>query len=486
MLCLTKGPEGNGSSVETGPYILSALRIAAPHFSSLILRPFVVFQSSWSLLTTMTFEYFPTSINPPMSLLPLCFIFLLVAYVATVRLLRYRLVHELDARFSTPDELRNMTPFVAQQIIQKSVFLELPSLISLGLLFSQMKVWGIPSISVLLMSTSKGVSTTMFGKRLTDTAILVATWIANPLTGPGSGAEELYGEGCYQEVDVDPRSAIALARVNWLHRKYNIEQAHYLYTIALLILEPIRFTDEYGWRPLSSVEKHALFVFWIEIARRMEIEGLWDSMDEMKIWKEEYELTHMEFSPEGATFAQYGIANFSDRFFGSKKLTAYVFGTLLGERARKAMSLPEPSPFTQWCIKKGARAAGIYTRFFALPRRTPVGWVPTRETLHTYTTLSGSGDMPRLNAVYKGEAGPWYYREPTGLLRICEAISLFLKRQPASQLPGKRWKSQGYRLEELGPVRYEKHGHEEVMKIAEEIHGRPITGPWSLNAPIQK
>lgn len=52
-----------------------------------------------------------------------------------------------------------------------------------------------------------------------QTATLIATWITNPLIGPGSGAEP-FEEGSYNEVD--PRGAIAVARVNWLHRKYRI------------------------------------------------------------------------------------------------------------------------------------------------------------------------------------------------------------------------------------------------------------------------
>ena len=48
-----------------------------------------------------------------------------------------------------------------------------------------------------------------------QTEILIQTWSNVPITGPGSGRVEPT-EGA------DPRGAIALARTNWLHSKYQI------------------------------------------------------------------------------------------------------------------------------------------------------------------------------------------------------------------------------------------------------------------------
>ncbi|KIK56554.1 hypothetical protein GYMLUDRAFT_263633 [Collybiopsis luxurians FD-317 M1] len=78
------------------------------------------------------------------------------------------------------------------------------------------------------------------------------------------------------------------------------------------------------------------------------------------------------------------------------------------------------------------------------------------------------------------QARPWYMPEPTGILgKLKNQASLTFGLYDA--LPSARLRSEGYRLEEMGPVRYEKHGHEEVMRKAEEMYGCPITGPFSRN-----
>ena len=53
---------------------------------------------------------------------------------------------------------------------------------------------------------------------LVQTGTLISTWLTSPLVGPGSGYE--IPEDC--GTPVDPRGAIAIARMNWMHRKYPI------------------------------------------------------------------------------------------------------------------------------------------------------------------------------------------------------------------------------------------------------------------------
>lgn len=55
------------------------------------------------------------------------------------------------------------------------------------------------------------------GKRYSDTSLLIFSFLAFPITGLGSGSPtSIVKEG----EEVDPRFAIAVARINWIHSKY--------------------------------------------------------------------------------------------------------------------------------------------------------------------------------------------------------------------------------------------------------------------------
>ncbi|KAJ4469258.1 hypothetical protein J3R30DRAFT_1581761 [Lentinula aciculospora] len=93
------------------------------------------------------------------------------------------------------------------------------------------------------------------------------------------------------------------------------------------------------------------------------------------------------------------------------------------------------------------------------------------------STITG---MPRLHAVHPRSSGPYYYPEKKGLALSIQCLLVKFGLQDPHTVPGKKWRSEGYRLEELGPVQWENVGHEKVMETAAEIQGQPITGAWSL------
>ena len=54
--------------------------------------------------------------------------------------------------------------------------------------------------------------------------------------------------------------------------------------------------------------------------------------------------------------------------------------------------------------------------------------------------------------------GPWYFAEPTGLRRLWQDVLVRVGYLSAERLPGKSYKSQGYRLEELVRFRHKSFG----------------------------
>ncbi|KAG8729936.1 hypothetical protein FRC12_020607, partial [Ceratobasidium sp. 428] len=136
-----------------------------------------------------------------------------IAYLTLVRLLRYRnLNRKLDKYFATHTLRKGssgsspsdypMTPAEAQEILRISSASDMPYLVEKSLEFALFKTYGIESISKILLGTGQLTKEASASKRFVDTALLIATWINVPITGPGSGRSKDAGWE-------DPRGAIA-------------------------------------------------------------------------------------------------------------------------------------------------------------------------------------------------------------------------------------------------------------------------------------
>ena len=110
----------------------------------------------------------------------------------------------------------------------------------------------------------------------------------------------------------DPRHSIATARLNWLHARWPIRNDDMLYTLrcapefalgsasSMFILEPPRWFARYGYRPLTELEREALWLVWKEVRSRhsiplisqngklMQIEGIPDTLAELERWSDDF------------------------------------------------------------------------------------------------------------------------------------------------------------------------------------------------------
>ncbi|KAK7062751.1 hypothetical protein VNI00_000240 [Paramarasmius palmivorus] len=207
----------------------------------------------------------------------------------------------------------------------------------LGTQVALFKVYGISSIASVLLSSGELTDETRINKRLADTAILIATFVSNPVP-PRSSSDE----------SNDPRAAIALARTNYLHGKYRINNDDFLYNLALFMLEPIRWTARFNWRPLTPTEIKAIFILWTDIGRHMGLHNLWSSYEEMEVWADNYEAANMVPSEASAKLARITTQHFLQRVppkLGLQRLVFNVMLTVLDTRTRKAMQYAHYIPF---------------------------------------------------------------------------------------------------------------------------------------------
>ncbi|KAJ1301621.1 hypothetical protein OPQ81_008868 [Rhizoctonia solani] len=417
-----------------------------------------------------------------------------LAYLTVVHILRYRRIRSIVRKHppSRGTDGKNpshycMTPAEAQRIVWTSSLWDAPFLVEKSLEFALFKTYGIESISKLLLETGQLSKEANVSRRYVDTAVLIQTWVHIPLTGPGSGFEEL-------PKGADPRGAIAVARVNWLHSKYTISNDDYLYTLALFILEPAKWMEKYEWRGLTPLERQAYFVFWSEIGRRMNIQNIPKTIEDLVEWCEEYERANMTPSQTNKTIAElttglllYHVPSFAQTF------GKYAIAALCPERLNKAIMAPEPPAWVVNSVNAILKIRKLFIRHLCLPRFSPQCYIPFDTSgLGTGVCPAGvsicpfsskpsadGGPVYRLHPFYSNNA-PWYLAPPSTLGRIGAAVLTALGLRNPEATPGPRFKSEGFRTEELGPVSFEKSGRETVLANAEVLYGGKITGPWAF------
>ncbi|KAJ2929427.1 hypothetical protein H1R20_g7656, partial [Candolleomyces eurysporus] len=348
-----------------------------------------------------------------------CIGFLAVtSYLCLARCLRWRRYHNIHSKYEKKWRESALTPAEAQEILLVSSFYDCPMLLHKAVAFALFKTYAIVSVtgivsavsvlpcgllrSVHFEATSVYQGIKLVRENAKETEILIATFVGCPINGfhdttappdPTKPAE-------------DPRAAIALARMNFIHSKYRISNDDYLYTLSLFILEPARWADLYSWRRLSQMEQEAFFLFYADVGRKMGITDIPGTLEELKAWSEAYEEVYMVPDETNNLVAGYTVAELLyavPNKFGMKSFAERVVIALLEERVRIAM-------------------------------------------------------------LYKSV--PWYKEEPKGRLSYLFA-KLAVKLGVYAEMPGPQFRSQGYRLEEVGPQQFENG---ETLQSPERVH----------------
>jgi len=390
---------------------------------------------------------------------------LALAYLCLVRSLRWRRYNAIHKKYSSKFQAKTLTPEEAQEVIQLSFMYDMPTLAKYSLAFALFKTYAIPTISKLLLDTKQLASQALVARRYADTEILIATWMACPLAGrsisvePGAPAD-------------DPRASIALARVNWLHSKYKISNEDYLYTLGLFAFEPGTWAARYGWRPLSPLERYASFVYWAEIGRKMNIKNIPTTPEEFQAWLRAYEEEHMVPAQSNHDVAKHTtdeLLFMVPETLGLRSFFEGITRSLLEDRVRIAMMQPEAPKYAKYLVRGTLGLLAFTERYLLLPRWKPFAVVPVD------LPKMESDSAPHLHP-NKYTSKPWYKPRGRGLGYLLDRLQVFIGMH--DDVPRPEYKYEGYRLHEVGPLRFEQEGHEQVMKMAAELQGCPVVDAW--------
>ena len=348
-----------------------------------------------------------------LALLPVLSLLLLAGWIAYCRSARYSLVKETEKRYGeryslTPATETESKPRMihaglkgirdAQRITRTPLWYDFPFISFTSLEFALFKTYGIPTISSLLAATGQLSESATADRRFIDTGLLIASMVIYPLAPFDLEDNDVQepGDELISRDWKDPRSSIAIARINHLHGRWKgkISNGDLLYTMSLFVLEPPKFAEKYEWRPFTELEKEALFCVWYHCGRCMGITEIPESRAELEEWVEAYEQTHMVYEPVNAHVAEKTI----DLLFYHvpKSLHSFlhpVVVTLLEDRLRKAFGF-SPAPAIVKTLTEGLlRTRAIFVKNFMPPRKLPKAFAPADAQGKVITAASAAGSI---------------------------------------------------------------------------------------------
>jgi hypothetical protein len=157
---------------------------------------------------------------------------------------------------------------------------------------AQIQTFGIPSISKLLHRTQQYQNNGL--KRLDDTRAILTE--------------------CMTDSVASDRGQHMVNHLNWIHSHYDISNDDYLYTLALFIVEPARWMETFGYRPLTYKEKYAGYLAFKSLGQAMGITDIPESRDEFVTWYQDYRRQHMVYHPDNKKVTDALINAMKDMF----------------------------------------------------------------------------------------------------------------------------------------------------------------------------
>ncbi|ROV88637.1 hypothetical protein VMCG_10311 [Cytospora schulzeri] len=307
-----------------------------------------------------------------------------MSYVLLCTSLRNRQRIAMQARFaqfSTDASLSKMTVSQAHAIQTWLAEQEFPLTFSAALFFALFKTYSIPSISRLLVSTGQfthgakarapgsrraALELEAVSRRAADTSILLTNMIVRP---PGS-----------------VEAAEAMVRTNYLHARHRragrISNDDMLYTLSLFVLEPIRWTERFDWRALTSLERCAMATWFMAWGEDLDISyeplgstehGAWDNglawLDALEAWSRGYECRASKRSNDNIvlveTLMRFIVCQVPGCLHGIVRETIAL---VLGPKAAEAMGLQPPRRWGESFLKAAVFVRKLVLRHLLPPR----------------------------------------------------------------------------------------------------------------------
>jgi hypothetical protein len=248
------------------------------------------------------------------------------------------------------DEILRLDPVADhKRIVHLHVCCEFPFDTTRSPEFALFRTFAVPSIAGLLHSSGEFERRPQ--KRYDDTDILISAMLEH-------GYDSELGRR-------------ALRRMNQIHRRFEISNEDFVYVLSSFVLEPIRWIQRFGWRPLTEHERLGLFHCWRAIGRRMNIREIPSEIGELERYNVEYERAQFGRTDASARLAITTRDLFLGWFpFVPHRLGAQAIYALVDPMLAQAVGFPRPRANVVRAVEGGLRARSRAVRLLP-PRRRP-------------------------------------------------------------------------------------------------------------------
>jgi hypothetical protein len=227
--------------------------------------------------------------------------------------------------------------------------------------FALFRTFAIPSISGLLAQTGEFQHRPR--KRYDDTELILFEILEH-------GMNSLRGKR-------------AIRRMNSMHGRFEISNEDFLYVLSTFIFEPIRWLENYAYRPMTELEKQGVFKNYLELGRRMNLKNVPQTLEEFEQFNLEYEAKHFHFATSNRLIADKTIDLLLGFYLPKWLFSAgrpFVFA-LLDEPLRVALGIRKVSAWRTGLMKAGLRIHAFFHKISREPIQPVLG---TRRKRPTY------------------------------------------------------------------------------------------------------
>ena len=252
-----------------------------------------------------------------------------------------RLLHHPE-RYERRRLLDSMDPATqAHEIYREFALVEFPDDLEIAFHLSYCRPLAVPRMAQLLAHT--GHSQSQPRKRAMDTALYMF---------------ELIDHGPDHE-----RGRDVIRALNRMHHRWAISEEDYRYVLSTFAVVPVRWIDQWAWRPTTGGERQASVNFYADIGRRMNIKDMPATYEGWATLFDAYEAQHFAPSTEGKELMKYVQALIEDELPAPlRRLGGSVTGALLDQRTRTALGLPEPHAALVTSIRSALRLRAAVER----------------------------------------------------------------------------------------------------------------------------
>lgn len=168
-----------------------------------------------------------------------------------------------------------------------------------------------------------------------------------------------------------PKGQSVIQRMNQIHGHFPIPNSDFVYVLSTFIYDPVRWIERFGWRPLSQLEKQALFYFWFSVGQQMGIQSIPSTYEAFEQYNLEYEREYFRYNEANQRVGESTLKLFLSWFPAPLRplIQPFVYA-IMDDRMIQAFGFPSPQPWQRHFVEQLLRSRGKLLRYFP-PRQTP-------------------------------------------------------------------------------------------------------------------